>query len=103
MNTAQLVKENISGYRNRADLYRVNPPIKGWDNDKSYSYVLLMTGLVFGSDCWPWPLGPRYETLAFPANKNGVLTGKTNLPISRLGVTSHQQIFANAGYTVVNA
>lgn len=93
MNTAQLLKDNLPGYNGHAALYRVNPPLKGWDGDDSYSLVVLSTAEVLG----------RHETYIFPADKDGQVTDWLELQGSQKDVTSHQQIFANAGYTVVNA
>ena len=91
MNTAQLLKDNLSGYKGRAALYRVNPPIRGWEDDESYSLVVLSTSEAFG----------HLETLVFPADENGQVTYWGELPSSRRNVASHQQILENAGYTVV--
>ena len=92
MNTAQLLKDNLPGYNGHAALYRVNPPLKGWDGDDSYSLVVLST--AEGLD--------GHETYIFPADENGQVTDWLELQGSQRDVTSHQQVLEDAGYVVVN-
>jgi hypothetical protein len=91
MNTAQLLKNNLKGFRGHAALYRLNPPLREWDGENAHELVVLSTVDGFG----------RPETLIFPADETGTVTSRRDLR-SQISM-SHQQVLEDAGYTMVNA
>lgn len=97
--TAQLVKDNLGGWRGHAALYRMTPPLKDheWSKDEAveeYEYVIAsaVTTLQFDG------VGP--ETYLFPATAEGEVINYGELPGSMKGTLSHREALKNAGYTL---
>lgn len=99
---ATLLKENLPGYVGRVNLYRLDPPMKSYDDYMTGGEA--STGYVFVSAAHIAYLG-RDETYIFPADGPNA-TEPSNwleLPGSLNGVLSHEEALRAAGYEVDNA
>ena len=97
--TATLIRDELPDFRGHAALYRVEPPIEGyepWDETKQapkYSYVVVSAVSVLGTP----------ETYMFGANEHGEIVDWGELPGSQKGTLSHTQVLTEAGYYLVRA
>lgn len=97
MKIAQLIKDNLPGFNGHAALYKVTPPIRdeGYDEDDAtflihYVIASSISGGIFGA-----------ETYLFPANEDGEITSWVELEGSQKGVTFHETVLNDIGYTVL--
>jgi len=74
-------------------LYRMNPPLDGYEGYESgpHEYVVASAVCVFDEP----------ETYLFPADKDGNVTSWGELPGSLNGTLQHEDAIAEAGYEVV--
>jgi hypothetical protein len=73
-------------------LYRLDPPLKGWD-DGEYEWVVSSAAS---------PLGEP-EVYLFPADKAGEISDWGELPGSKRGTLDHDEPLEDLGYAVVPA
>ncbi|GAB1837117.1 hypothetical protein MyNCGM121_38970 [Achromobacter xylosoxidans] len=83
MATATLLKDGLEGFRGHASLYRCDPPHDG------HEFVVASTSSYFG-----------LETYLFPADETGEIKNYLEMPGSMKGTSSHEEVWANAGYEV---
>lgn len=100
MNTALLIRDNLSGFRGYAALYRCDPPMaeSGYFAEegelvKTFEYVIASTASVMFSGL---------ETYLFGADAEGNVADWGELPGSSRGDYSHADVLRMAGYTLVN-
>jgi hypothetical protein len=97
---ATLIKVQISGSGAIQKIYRVDPPICGYNdyNEEgerqeapTYDVVCVSSGFVVG----------QLETYIFPSDEDGEITSFLELPGSRKGGVSHEYVLEGLGYEVV--
>jgi hypothetical protein len=71
-------------------LYRLDPPLKGWDGGE-HEWVVSSAATVLGEP----------EVYLFPATDGGDITGWSELNGSQRGALDHQAPFRGLGYSVV--
>lgn len=86
MKTATLIKEQTSGSGAHQGVYKLSEPLAG----ASIVVVSAVLAIPSGS-----------ETYIFAGDKNGTITGWTELEGSYRGGLSHTEALKGAGYTVV--
>jgi len=100
MNTAKMIKDNLSGFVGHAALYELSTPIAyhvGYDDDdneiiKYTSFVVVVTGR---------PFGMGIETYIFPSDSTGRIIDWGELPSSKRGTSPHAEVLNNAGYELI--
>ena len=80
----------------KQSLYKLEPPLheETWDgevNDHVYVVASASNNPAYGV----------YETYLFPADAEGEITYWGELEGSERGILSHEKVFANIGYTIV--
>ena len=81
MATATLLRAGLEGFRGSAALYRCEPPHHGNE------FVIASTSSFCG-----------LETYLFPATEDGEIKDWLEMEGSMKGTSSHQEVWANAGY-----
>lgn len=82
MATATLLKAGLKGFRGHASLYRCDPPHEG------STFVIVSTANCFGVN----------ETYLSPATAEGEIKDWLEMEGSMKDTSSHQEVWANAGY-----
>ena len=84
MGTATLIKDNLEGWRGHAALYKCEPPLE----DHEYVIASGVNAMLTGD-----------EVLLWKSDKDGISGGTLDSGSIR-GTQSHEEAFAQAGYTV---
>lgn len=88
---ATFVKDLSADFTGRAELFRVDPPMRGWGSDAlTFGYVIASATGVLG----------KPETYLFGSNVGGDVVDWTELPGSQKGTLSIEEVLADAGYEV---
>jgi hypothetical protein len=88
--TATAIK-TLNHWNGLATVYKVEPAIKSYENN-SYDYVVVSQVNALYS-------GP--ETYMFGSNEDGEVTDWCELPGSRRGSYTHEEVLNDEGYTVI--
>lgn len=92
MATATFIRKIPRGFSVDARLYRVDPPMPGYDeNDPLTEYVVVSASSRFNSP----------ETYIFAADAKGKVTNWLELPGSFQGRLDHAKALKGAGYEIV--
>ena len=87
--TATLIQDNLPDFNGHAALYRCEPPLQDYDENK-HEYVVVS---AVHDSC-------IYETYIFPSDITGAVTDWLELPGSMKNTVSHEYVLTNLDYIV---
>lgn len=92
------IRSGASGGTANRNTYRVSPPIKDydWDDEETGEYEFVAVSQANA-------LYSGWETFIFPCDENGEITKWGELPGSRRGYVSPDDLLRELGYTIVEA